>query len=188
MLEKIVNLLKTGSRSSIELAYQLSLSNKLNLWPIERELKDLLFYANNIQAPIQFDKLPLGQLCYVLKEVIALEYHNSTLEALPDRFDFMPALVILEINCTSLTVVGKSIEQLSKLKSLSIKNTQIRTLPIQLSLLTDLESLNISYNQQLESLPKDIYACSKLEKLRVCKNTARLVDLKKARFELIICS
>jgi Leucine-rich repeat (LRR) protein len=186
MLEKIVNLLKTGSRNSIELAYQLSLSKHINLWPIERSLKDLLFAASSIQVPIQFDKLPLGQLCYVLKEVIAIDFNDSHTTELPNYFDFMPALVILEIHCRSLQSIGTSIEQLKALKSLSIKHTQIKSIPFGISSLPKLESLNISHNKRLTSIPADIYAAKSLKKLRICAQNVVLIDQERAKFDVII--
>ena len=185
MLEKIVKLLKTGERNNIELAYQLSLANKISLWPIERNIKDLLYYADKIQPPINFDNLPLGQLCFLLKEVIAISFSNSSIKQLPDCFDMMPSLVILEISCESLEKIGCSIGNLPNLKSLSIKNSKIDALKIKLKNLNSLESLNISFNNNLKTLPDDLYKSESLKTLRICTKNAHLIDNEKALFKLI---
>ncbi len=185
MLEKITNLLKTGERDNIELAYQLSLSGKISLWPVERALKDLLFYSSKIHPAISFDNLPLGQLCYLLKEVIAISFDNKYLEALPDCFYFMPNLVILEISGNSLKKVPESICELRKLKSLSIKNSQIERLPEKLDQLENLEGLNISKNPKLLQIPPSVYKLPTLKKLRISEaGAARISDNR--NFEVIL--
>lgn len=185
MLEKIIELLKTGERNNIGLAYQLSVANKISLWPIERNLKDLLYYADNIQPPISFDNLPLGQLCFLLKEVIAISFSNSSIKQLPDCFDMMPSLVILEISCKSLEKIGCSIENLQNLKSLSVKNSKIKAFELKLKSLSSLESLNISFNNNLKKLPEDLYCSQSLKTLRICTKNAHLVDTEKGSFKLI---
>lgn len=187
MLENIVDLLISGERDKIELAYQLSIANKISLWPIERNFKDLLYYSNRIQPPISFDNLPLGQLCYISKEVIAIQICHQTIRQLPDCFNMLPSLVILEIACPELNQLGKSIEHLKHLKSLSIKHSKLEQLTFEVCKMHRLESLNISFNCQLRQLPKDIYASKSLKKLSICAQNEHLIDKRKASFEIVIC-
>ena len=166
MLEKIANLLKTGTRSNIELAYQLSLSTKTSLWPLERGIKDLLYHAHT-QPSIAFDNLPLGQLCYLLNNVIALSIKEQLLTHLPEQLYFCPALVILEIIDTPLIALPQSIGELAQLKSLTLKNTAIEQLPSSIAQLSKLETLSLINNPNLKHFPRALLQLPNLKTVRV---------------------
>jgi Leucine-rich repeat (LRR) protein len=185
MLEKITHLLKTGRRNNIELAHQLSISNKISLWPLERGIKDLLYVART-QPKIYFDNLPLGQLCYILKEVIALNISDVVIERLPEQLYFMPALVILELEDSPIKALPDSIGELSNLKSLSIKNTQIDRLPKSISALKNLERLTLVGNSKLNSLPRSLFCLPKLKTLRISPELEISLRKEDFLFEVII--
>lgn len=183
MLEKIANLLKTGTRSNIELAYQLSLSTKTSLWPLERGIKDLLYHAHT-QPSIAFDNLPLGQLCYLLNNVIALSITEKSLTQIPEQLYFCPALVILEIVDTPLIELPASIGELAQLKSLTLKNTAIEQLPASIAQLSKLETINLMGNPNLKDFPMVLLQLSNLKTVRV--DASIEIPAMDCSFELIV--
>ena len=168
MLEKITTLLKTGTENNIELAHQLSISSQTSLWPLERGIKDLLFMAHT-QPKIHFDNMPLGELCYILKEVIALSINNASVETIPEQLYFMPNLRVLEIIDTPIKKLPSSLCELKMLKSLIVRNTAIDSLPEKFQQLTALEKLSLLDNPNLKSLPSIITKMKPLKKIRISK-------------------
>lgn len=183
MLEKIITLLKTGQPNNIELAYQLRLSAKISLWPLERGIKDLLYLAKT-QPVIDFDDLYLGQLCHMLPEVIALSVHNSSLKQLPEQLYFMPNLRILELVDLPIEQLPNSLGDLTHLKSLSIKNTLIEDIPKTLLELENLTSLILVDNPNLTVLPSFLAELPNLKTLRISKNLVAAVP--KGNFEVVV--
>jgi len=183
MLEKIITLLKTGQANNIELAYQLRLSTKISLWPLERGIKDLL-YLSKTQPVFDFDDLFLGQLCHLLPEVIALAVHNPNLKQLPEQFYFMPNLRILELANIPIQELPDNLNDLKQLKSLSIRNTFIKALPANLSELKNLTSLILVDNPNLTTLPSFISTLPNLKTLRISKNL--IASVPKGNFEVVV--
>lgn len=177
MLEKITTLLKTGLPKNIELAYQLSKSSQTSLWPLERGIKDLLYWAHT-QPQIPTDTMLLGDLCFVLKEVIALAIHQTTLHSIPEQLYFLPNLRILAISSPSITQLPESIGTLTQLKSLSIRHTNIKSLPSSLGQLQQLTSLTLVNNPQLQELPESLLYLPALKTVRVSPHFAPLFNSK----------
>lgn len=187
ILEKIATLLKTGQRNDIELAYQLSVSTTTSLWPIERGIKDLL-YASTTQPRICFDNLPLGQLCLLLNQVIALSICDRTMERIPEQLCFMSGLVVLEIRDTPLLELPASLNELSQLKSLSITNTKITSLPTDIGKLGSLENLSLVGNSNLKSLPDELFELKGLKVLRISEELLSVLEGREVGFEVVVLS
>lgn len=171
MLEKIATLLKTGVPENIELAYQLSQSSQTSLWPLERGIKDLLYMAHT-QPNIPVDNLHLGELCFVLKEVIALTINQTNLTAIPEQLYFLPNLRILEIDTPSITQLPRSLGELAHLKSLSIRNTSIENLPTSIHQLNALTSLTLINNSKLSALPNSLTNLPVLKTVSISRSLA----------------
>jgi Leucine-rich repeat (LRR) protein len=183
MLEKIITLLKTGQPNDIELAYQLRLSAKISLWPLERGIKDLLYLAKT-QPVLDFDDLYLGQLCHILPEVIALSVHNASLKQLPEQLYFMPNLRILELANIPIQQLPDNLKDLKHLKSLSLRNTLIKALPKTLFQLKNLTSLILVDNPNLTGLPSFLAELPNLKTLRISKNLEATVP--EGNFEVVV--
>lgn len=167
--DKIISLLQSGERDNIELAYQLAGKNVPLFWTTLRNIKDLLFNAK-VQPQIHWLEMPFGQLCYILKVVLAMNLKAAPLKELPSEIAFFKALVILEINNCAFEYLPEELGQLQKLKTLSIKNCPITTLPPSIVELPNLQTL-ILRNNQLTQLPKDLHKLSKLKHLDISKNS-----------------
>lgn len=184
MLKKIANLLKTGNRNNIELAYQLSVSTQTSLWTLERGIKDLLYYSKT-QPSIHFDNLPLGQLCFLLNNIIALSISKKDLDLIPEQLYFLNALVILEIDSVPLQKLPDSLGELSDLKSLSIKNTNIKTLPSSIGQLRKLERLSLVDNPFLLTLTKELFQLKNLKVLYLSHSLLPALEGQVFDFEVI---
>lgn len=183
MLEKIITLLKTGQPNNIELAYQLRLGAKISLWPLERNIKDLL-YLSQTQPALEIDDLHLGQLCHILPEVIALSVYNPNLKKIPKELSFMPNLRILELVNLPIQELPNSVKDLKQLKSLSIRNTSIYHISPNLSELKNLTSLTLADNPNLTILPNFLVDLPKLKTLRISQHLTEAVP--KGNFEVIV--
>ncbi|MCP4440948.1 MAG: leucine-rich repeat domain-containing protein [Aureispira sp.] len=166
--DKIISLLQSGERDNIELAYQLAGKNVPMFWPTLRNLKNTLSSAKT-QPPIHWLEMPFGQLCYVLKIVLAMTLEGSTSKELPAEIAFFKSLVILEIKDCAFEVLPEEIGQLQKIKTLSIKNCPIKQLPKSITQLPNLGTL-ILRNNQLLSLPEGLQNLSKLKHLDISNN------------------
>ena len=154
MLDKISRLLRTGERTNIELAYKISRSQGLNLWPLERGIKDILYKAKT-QPSVDWENMPLGQLCWLMNDIIALEIKEARFDVFPNELHFFKNLVILELVNTPLPVFPEAILTLTRLKSLSLRNCGLTHIPEALKQLPNLEHLHLQENPNLVYDAKD---------------------------------
>lgn len=185
MLEKITNLLRSGTANNIELAYHLSMSTQTSLWPVERAVKNLLFISHT-QPKIFFDPIPLPQLVYALNEIIALSIYNQPIEYIPEELFFFRNVAILEIQNTALKELPKSFSSLKQLKHLTINNTEISSLPNDLNQLNNLKQISLINNPNLHQLPDALLQLPNLKKLRISPSIKLTAQQQNGPFQISI--
>lgn len=184
MLKKIEHLLKSGTRNDIELAYQLSLSSKISLWPIERDLKDIL-YISEIFPNYGFDNIPLGQLCLAIHQIIKLSINNKSNTEIPNRFDYFTNLEMASFINIPIRKIPHTISQHKKIKTLSIINTEIEDLS-ELIEKAELQSLILANNKYLKINNHLINKINGLKRITACKKTSEMLDVDHLMVELKI--
>ncbi|KMZ69653.1 NB-ARC domain-containing disease resistance protein [Zostera marina] len=118
----------------------------------------------------QIDHLPGGGIPKCSKLLTLLLSKNDKFYKFPshDFFRFMPLLRVMDLSCTSLSVIPTSIGSLVELRYLNLNFTKILKLPLALGKLKKLELLNLSYTSQLKKIPKSaITGLLRLQELRL---------------------
>lgn len=183
MLKKIERLLKSGNRADIELAFQLSLSSGISLWPIERDLKDIFYHAD-LYPNYSADNIPLGQLCLAVQQVIKVKFDQKEVEMIPERIDYFESLNALSIIGCPVRALPKSLNNHAALKYLTLIKTKIKSIDDILEQ-SNIESLTLVDNKTLQIHPELIYQ-SKLKKISFCKNTAADLSLNETKIAIKI--
>lgn len=183
MLKKIERLLKSKNRADIELAFRLSLSSGISLWPIERDLKDIFYHAD-LYPNYSADNIPLGQLCLAVQQIIKIKFHQKDIKLIPERIDYFESLNALSITGCPVRELPKSLNNLEALKYLTLSKTNIKSIDDILDQ-SNIESLILIDNKTLQIEPESIYR-SKLKKISVCKATANYLSLDESKIALKI--
>ena len=97
-----------------------------------------------------------------------LDFHSATLTEIPDLVFSLSQLQILKIT-SPLSQISSKISQLQSLRELSIQESSIVALPLEVFQLLCLEVLDVS-NNQLRALPDEIGNLLQLKKLSISKN------------------
>lgn len=91
--------------------------------------------------------------------ILLLRDHNLT--SLPDIFDLLPNIDLLDVSMNRLETLPESITNLKKLKTLYLHNNSFSTLPSTLGDLKQLELILCTFNP-LKNLPRSLKGCSSL--------------------------
>ncbi len=91
--------------------------------------------------------------------ILLLRDHNLT--SLPDIFDLLPNIDLLDVSMNRLETLPESITNLKKLKALYLQNNSFSTLPSALGALKQMELILCTFNP-LKNLPRSLKGCSSL--------------------------
>ena len=142
-LEKIVHLLHSGQRDTIEMALLLSESQGL---PIDWEpFKDIFEWLKSLNVVQTWEDYP--DLLVQLFEIEVLNLSYSRISKLPDSIGCLVNIHSLLLNGNQLTSLPESLGELQNMRCLMISSNQLTDLPLSLARLSDLVYLDMSTEQ-----------------------------------------
>ena len=165
-LKQILNMIKSGDRSFIELAFQLADSQGLRseLDKILKELEPLVPNPNYFGKKQLTDK---NWVDFFMLRKIKIE--NEKIGWLSEHINLLTNLEFLELKNVGLKSLPNNIGQLRKLKELDLDNNNITSLPESIGQLKNLKRLFLERND-LTSLPESIGQLKNLMHLNLQKN------------------
>lgn len=113
------------------------------------------------------------QQCPKLQTLLISHCHSLT--KIDDNFfQHMPTLRVLDLTCTRLTELPKSVCSLVELRYLSLKRSKIKRLPTEIGNLSNLRLLLLSDSEDLEIVPKEAFSnLAMLRHLDICATPFR---------------
>ena len=145
--DKIINLLKTGNESNIELAYAVGKGQKINVDELVKSIYGE-FLLNVVEGDTIKDKL------INLTNLKMLNLGWNKLTNPPEGISNLTNLERLGLDNNELTTLPEGISNLTNLKRLDLDNNELTTLPEGISNLTNLKWLYL-YNNNLSGSEKE---------------------------------
>jgi len=138
-VDKIINLLKSGDESNIELAYALGEGQKINVDELVKSIYGE-FLLNVVEGDTIKDKLiNLTNLMYLFLD-------NNELTTLPEGISKLANLKYLDLDYNNLTTLPEWINNLTNLKGVYLNDNNLTTLPEGISKLANLKYLDLRNN------------------------------------------
>lgn len=196
--EKLLLLIKTGTKENINLAFKLAKSQYIDLENITREyfalnwiekqnfsLSEKILPKKKIQTKL-FHLLNMEELLFRgvtttfpeelknLPFLRTLSFYFCNIQVIPSYIKHFSLLMALEFYNCNLQEVCKEIGELSNLEYLNLEANQLTEIPNELGKLNNLEQLNLEENK-LQKIPITIGNLKKLEILMIEKNNIKFL-------------
>ena len=138
--DKIINLLKSGDESNIELAYAVGKGQKINVDELVKSIYGK-FLLNKAKWKTIKDRL------LYLTNLKELDLSYTNLTSLPEGISNLTNLEWLYLEDNNLTSLPEGISNLTNLRVLNLNNNELTTLPKGIDKLTNLKMLNLGWKQ-----------------------------------------
>jgi len=184
--DKLLNLINSGVKENIELAFQLHKSNgiPLDLWAWS-ELAEWLYKYRLIKSYKSLEEAIVK--IFDIREVYVT---SDLLENITEHIGLMVGLECISFISKKVTTLPDSISKLTHLKYIILYGCNIKTLPKSMSMLTNLVSIDMDSNG-MKDLPSEVCDIPNLENLEIRfndlttlpKNIGNLKKLKKLKLQ-----
>lgn len=152
-LQKLLALVKTGLLENIELSFQLSNSQHIDLTSFLTQHFEIKWFEVILKS--DFDKLSFIEKIHYLTTIQFLDL-QAIRDKIPSCIWELTSLRHLSLQNTNITVLPKEIQQLHQLKTLNIGQNPLTELPIELGQLKQLTRIS-AFGCAIQYISKELF-------------------------------
>ncbi|MCP4439439.1 MAG: leucine-rich repeat domain-containing protein [Aureispira sp.] len=171
-LHKIQELIKSGSRENIDLAFLFAKSEGI-------AQEDIMIYWKELISFARAEKDSPQNTLFHLLNLTELDLGNCGISSVPEQISLLINLVDLNLESNSITRLPENISLLPNVESLNLQDNPLSCLPQNINSLSKLNDLYLQ-DTLIESLPENFVHLSNLREVYlynspICENDMELI-------------